>query len=200
MDFIRYNRQNHVPEFVTIKGCTCKVLSYQKRSGARNAMCRRASRRAKPALRSFTLGRTSQNGKQPSQTCTLICPYFGHFLIFNVYLFRYKMSCRSSLIALNMGEGSDQQSKSLKEMVLGCLANLKKKTLLSEVRTAFPSDTTYISCSLSRFKFPMLYFGQLYCFLKYIVLQESDLAKFLTLKSHNQVYIIGSSDLNNFKC
>ncbi len=32
MDFIRYNCQNHMPVFLAIKGCTCKVQGCQKRS------------------------------------------------------------------------------------------------------------------------------------------------------------------------
>jgi hypothetical protein len=32
MDFIRYNRQNHMPEFLAIKGRTCKMQSCQKLS------------------------------------------------------------------------------------------------------------------------------------------------------------------------
>jgi hypothetical protein len=36
---------------------------------------------------------------------TVNCPYFGQFFNFGVFFLWYKSVCRSSLIALNMGEG-----------------------------------------------------------------------------------------------
>jgi hypothetical protein len=73
MEFMRYDSQNHMPEFMARKGRTCKMQGCRSDlcCGARNVVCSCVSRRARNALRSFTLGSYSQNGKQPSQKCIL---------------------------------------------------------------------------------------------------------------------------------
>jgi hypothetical protein len=76
MNFMRYDSQNHMPEFVANKGHTCKMQGCRSDlcCDERNAVCSCVSRRARNALNSFTLGSTIRMAN--SQVRNVFCVFF----------------------------------------------------------------------------------------------------------------------------